>query len=388
MNTNTTQTLSPQIKVFYEKTLLDHAEPKLVYDKFGDSYPIPKGAGKSIEFRKYSALPKATKPLQEGISPTGRALQITTSTADIEQYGDYVQLSDLLKLSALDNTVLEVSKLLGAQAGRTLDAITRDVLCAGTNVLYAKGKAGEVALRAELDEDSKLSPELFHRAAAQLAAMNAETIEGSYIAIIHPYSAYDLMTSKEWVEVHKYASPEHIYNGEIGKIGNVRFVVSSEAKVLKSKDLAESRTLTVNAVTGKMISLKENLSAEQAAALAGRTLDIANKLYEVENATTSSITCKEPVHAAQNDVIYPAETGKRGLACFLTLVLGAHAYASTEIEGGGLTHIVKQNGYGEDPLNQRASVGWKATKAVKRLVEEYMIRIESTSEFSNTVEEN
>ena len=63
-------------------------------------------------------------------------------------------------------------------------------------------------------------------------------------------------------------------------------------------------------------------------------------------------------------------------------MLGAHAYATTEIEGGGLKHIIKQNGYGEDPLNQRASVGWKATKAVMRLVEEYMIRIESASEFS------
>ena len=44
---------------------------------------------------------------------------------------------------------------------------------------------------------------------------------------------------------------------------------------------------------------------------------------------------------------------------FGTLVLGAHAYGVTELEGGGLEHIVKQLGYGDDPLNQRASVGWK-----------------------------
>ena len=65
-----------------------------------------------------------------------------------------------------------------------------------------------------------------------------------------------------------------------------------------------------------------------------------------------------------------------------TLVLAAHAYAVTEVEGGGLQHIVKQLGAGEDPLNQRASVGWKAIKTAERLCEQYMVRIESVSSYS------
>ena len=78
-----------------------------------------------------------------------------------------------------------------------------------------------------------------------------------------------------------------------------------------------------------------------------------------------------------------------GLAVFSTLILGAHAYGSTEIEGGGLEHIVKQLGYGDDPLNQRASVGWKAHKTAERLVEQYMVRIESCSaRYSATAEAN
>lgn len=56
-----------------------------------------------------------------------------------------------------------------------------------------------------------------------------------------------------------------------------------------------------------------------------------------------------------------------------------HAYATTELEGGGMQHIVKQLGYGDDPLNQRASVGWKAVKTAERLSEQYMVRIESCS---------
>ena len=49
---------------------------------------------------------------------------------------------------------------------------------------------------------------------------------------------------------------------------------------------------------------------------------------------------------------------------------------------------MKQRGYGNDPLNQRSSVGWKATKVAKRLLEEYLIRYESGSEFSKTAEAN
>ena len=73
---------------------------------------------------------------------------------------------------------------------------------------------------------------------------------------------------------------------------------------------------------------------------------------------------------------------------FGTLVLGAHAYGVTALEGGGLEHIVKQLGYGDDPLNQRASVGWKATQTAERLVEQYLVRIESVSSYSGMVTAN
>ena len=298
----------------------------------------------------------------------------------MDQYGDYVVLSDMLKLSAIDNNLVQVSKLLGSQAGRTLDSITRDVLCAGTNVMYMPNKDGETLSRYQLDKSSLLTPEVFHRAAAQLNAMNADTIYGSYIAIVHPYTAYDLMKNPEWMDIHKYAQPENIYEGEIGKIGNVRFVLSSEAKVLRSKDLADTRTLSVASVNGATITISE--SVKDITSLVGRKISIGDSVASIESASGKTITLDKSISAKQGDIIYPAETGKGGISCFITLVLGAHAYATTEIEGGGLKHIIKQNGYGKDPLNQRASVGWKATKAVMRLVEEYMIRIESASEFS------
>ena len=56
-----------------------------------------------------------------------------------------------------------------------------------------------------------------------------------------------------------------------------------------------------------------------------------------------------------------------------------HQHGHAFRQGGGMQHIVKQLGYGDDPLNQRASVGWKAVKTAERLSEQYMVRIESCS---------
>ena len=280
---NTTATMSKEMKTFYEKRLIDQAEPRLVHDQFADYYPVPQNGGKTIEFRKYDSLPKATTPLTEGVTPNGQALNVTTITSDLHQYGGWTPLTD--------------------------------VLAGGTNVIYAPKQAADgtetaVTSRKTLDKSCTLTPKLFFQAAAQLGAMNADPIGDSYIAIIHPYAAYDLKTCKEFIEVHKYADPDTMFRGEIGKLGNIRFIETSEAKIWKD------------------------------------------------------------------------ETCPTGLAVFGTLVLGAHAYGVTELEGGGLEHIVKQLGYGDDPLNQRASVGWKGMRAAERLVEQYMVRIESVSSYS------
>ena len=64
---------------------------------------------------------------------------------------------------------------------------------------------------------------------------------------------------------------------------------------------------------------------------------------------------------------------------YSTLVIGEGAYGVTDIAGGGLQTIVKQKGSGgtADPLDQRATIGWKAAKTAEILVDEYMVRIET-----------
>lgn len=300
-----TNDLSPEMKTFYDKVLIRSAEPELVHDQFGQKRPIPGGNGKKIEFRKFSSLPKMDKkPLTEGVTPDGQSLNVTKVEAEIKQYGGYVTTSDMLNLTAFDQVTAETLKLLGSQAGRTSDTVTRDVLCAGTSVIYAGGAASRTALK----EANTLKIADIKKAVRLLKRNNAPKIGDSYVAIIHTDTAYDLMNDPEWIEAQKYTTSDKIFNGEIGHMYGVRFVESTEAKIWSKAD-------------------------------SGATV---------------------PVYA--------------------TIVLGADAYGITSINGGGIETITKQLGSGgtADPLNQRATMGWKMNKTAKILDDTRMVRIEHT----------
>lgn len=311
--------LSPEMKTYYDLRLLDYAQANLVHDQFGQKRPIPKNGGKTIEFRSFSPLAKATTPLTEGVTPSGNQLDVKTITATVSQYGDFIVQSDVLELTAVDNTILEATKLLGRQAGMTLDTITRNVLVGGTNVMYAPkinastGAETAVVSRAGLDNTCVLTVNLVEQVVAELRAQNAPTIDGDYIGIIHPYTAYDLMRDPDWRDPHKYADTTNLYEGEIGKIGGVRFVQSTEAKIWRDS------------------------------------------------------SC--PAQSGATPAYY---------AVFASLFFGDGAYGTTEVEGGGLQTIVKQKGSAgtADPLDQRSSVGWKALKTAEILLPSYLIRVE------------
>ena len=224
--------LSAENKTFYDMTLLDEAQAALVHDQFAQKRPIPQNGGKTIEFRKFASLPKATTPLTEGVTPDGKSLNVTAITATVAQYGDYITQSDVLELTSIDNTIVEATKILGRQAGLTLDTITRNVLQSGTNVTYCpKSNGDEVTSRTGLDTTCQLTVKVVQQVVAKLKGQNAPTINGKYVGIIHPYVAYSLMRDPEWIDAHKYAQPDNLFTGEIGEIAGVRFVETTEAKV-------------------------------------------------------------------------------------------------------------------------------------------------------------
>ncbi len=408
--------LTNDLRVYYSDYLIDNAEPALIHAQFGQKRSIPKNGGKTVEFRRYSALPKASSPLTEGITPAGTSMEMSAIRATVYQYGAYIELSDMLLMTALDNNVLEATKLLGSQAGRTIDSVIRDVLVsAGTNVQYGEGSVDSRLdlVGGEATGNHYLTVDCIRRAARALKAKNVEKINGSYVAIIHPDVAYDLMNDPEWEKPKTYCDPADLYNGEIGKIGGVRFVESSEAKVISADILVEATGAKYLDITGYSaasaegtatagngskyaLSISNTLSDIDAEKLIGKKLQLFDesastvetvKVCGVNNAEGKLFLEEAPASAAYTagDRAYAANAGRLGRDVYCTLVIGANAYGVIDILGGGLEHIVKQLGSAGtgDPINQRATVGWKAAISASVLAQEAMIRIETASTFES-----
>lgn len=230
MNTTASSGIAPEIKTFYDRTLLERMLPNLPFLKYGQKRPIPKGNGKTIEFRKFNSLEPAITPLTEGVPPTAKDLSVTAITATVKQYGDYVEVTDVLETTAYDPIITETVELEGEQAGETLNIVVRDELLDTTSVFNVGGGVDEDAITADnvLTADDVLKIQTIFR------RNNIKPISnGYYLMFLAPEQAADIMRDPLWRDVSKYANDaKNIEEGEIGRLYKFKFIDTSlvEAK--------------------------------------------------------------------------------------------------------------------------------------------------------------
>jgi len=310
----TTGTLSAELRSYYDRNLLSRLLPNLVYAPYGQAKPMPANEGQSVQFRRFSSLSLATTPLSEGVTPAGNSLTVTPVTATPVQYGDFVELSDMLDFTAPDPILTETGGLLGEQAAAVVDTIVRDELVAGTSVQYAGAASVSrvtvgVADLMNWTEARKVVRTLTENKVKKMTEIvNPSTGVGSvpvnaaYVAIVGARTHYDLKNDAKWVPVEQYASNAGmLLPHEIGAMDDIRFVLTDNPKVF----------------TG---------------------------------------------------------LGEGGIDVHCTLVMGRDAFGV--IMPQGVRNIVKPFGSGQDPLDQRATTGWKALFCAKILQQLALVRIE------------
>ena len=268
------------------------------------------------------------------MTPAGQALNVTTVTAEVHQYGGWVPLTDMLDLTAIDNNIVQATNVLASQGGRTMDTIVRDILNGGTNVIYAPkigtgGAETAVTSRADLDATAQLTVDLIDQAVALLQTQNADPIGDSFVAIVHPHTSYDIRKDPNWIEAHKYAGLTELFTGEIGELHGVRFIETTEAKIFNSEGC--------------------------------------------------------PVKTAADE---SKGTPAVYYSVYATLFLGKDAYGMIDPEGGNLEMIIKDKGQVGGPLNQFSTLGYKFSSAAKILYEDRMVRVESCGAYSAEDEAN
>ncbi|MBR0507525.1 MAG: N4-gp56 family major capsid protein [Clostridia bacterium] len=381
-------------KQFYDKKLLETAKTRLVHASFGQKRSIPRHGGKRVEFRKYDLFtPDADAlTLVEGVTPTGQSLTQSKVEAEVSQYGAYVEVSDLLDLTAYDEVLADSAELLGEQLGTVIEWVTRDAMCATTNVQYANGKSG----RNDLLPTDVLTVDEIRKAVRTLKKNKARTfataIDGSvrrphYVCICSPDATYDLQNDPLWQDVSKYSNAEQIYSGEIGRLFGVVFVESTEAKVYRQTvynkaESAGSNTRVVVLANDPDDRAKKYLSKPGNKVFIGTNEVTITAFDPVEN----ELMFSEQISFAANAEVYTKDAGKAGSGTqkepdiHATLVFGADAYGVIDVDGSGtMETIVKPHGSegSGDPLNQRATVGAKvAAYAAKVLNPLWLVRIE------------
>ena len=323
------QTLSPELKAFYDTELLENARTELFYAQFAKRQPLPANHKGQVEWRKWNTFDRAAK-LTEGVIPTGQKFGVTTVTGSVDQYGTYTSITDKLELRAYDDVILGATEEMGASAAETQEKLIRDALLLGTNVLYCDNitlATGAVAstpescaqMEASATVMSMLTPAMINKAVTIMKKNRVPRINGRYYAVIHPSVAHDLRACEGWIEAHKYASPEELFNGEIGELHGVRFIENVFAPVLGGEDYKN----------------------------------------------------------------------KANTCTYATYFFGKDAFGIIDPEGGALEMIIHDKGEIGGPRNQFSTIGYKfETNGATILYPERLLRVMSCSSFSASDEVN
>ena len=251
---NASNSMTGEMKTFYDTALLENAKPEMLYAQFAKMQPLPANRGKTVEWRKWNTFRKANV-LQEGVIPTGQKFGMSSKNGTIEQYGTYAAITDKLELHAYDPVIIGACDEMGSAAAETLERLIRDHLLVNTNVLYCDNvdlASGEIVstpttcnqMEASAEKMSMMTPMMIAKAVTLMKKNRVPTIDGKYYAVIHPSVAFDLRNSPGWLEAHKYAAPEELFNGEIGELHGCRFVENVFAPILDDEYANKAGTVT------------------------------------------------------------------------------------------------------------------------------------------------
>lgn len=311
---------------FYIKALLIRALPNLVHAQFGQkarSISIPRNQGDTVNFRKFASLPAVTTPLTEGVPPVPNSASVSAITATVAQYGAFILYSDLLDMMSIDPVLTQYAQLLGEQAGITIDQLVRAVLVASGTEQLVNGRANHAAV---LSTDIINAKEVM-QSLATLEAANARPFEnGRYAGIIHPNSKFDLLNDSTIQNMMVYA-PDSAKNGlwtyKLGECLGVDWYVSSQAN--RTADGYGSINVYDTLILGR--------DAYGTGGLASQMFGSAPSSKDEPN-TGKSVS---PVSLIQKEI------------------------------GSGGT---------DDPLDQKASIGWKTTFVAKVLNADFYVRLQ------------
>ncbi len=189
----------------------------------------------SIRYARYADLSTNTTPLVEGTAPTDDALTISSQFFTADQYGGTVAVTDLAQLDSPHDLISIAAERVAYKATRTMDNLVRNKIhsSAKTAAIYGATGATAVTANAATAVASNITGWHVKRMVADLLTANvAPFADGFFRLIIHPNQQFDLLTdttANGFIELNKYVSDLPALTNEIGRFGQCRIIVSSDA---------------------------------------------------------------------------------------------------------------------------------------------------------------
>lgn len=234
-NITTYGDISPRTAQYAAKRLLKRAIPYLVLEKFGQSRPIPRKHSDTVKFRRYERFPITPTPLTEGVTPSARKLTTTDIPAQLHQYGDRIEITDVIMDTHEDPVMQEGMDILGEQAAQMLEVVRFYAVRGGTNVYYAGGVENRAAVAKAIDlpfqrnimrQLKRQDARKITRVVRSTSAFNTENVAPSFIAMCHPDCENDLRDMPGWTSPENYGTLSP-YENEIGKCEDIRYLTST-----------------------------------------------------------------------------------------------------------------------------------------------------------------
>lgn len=320
--------ISPRVGIYVVAKFLAHAQPSLILERFAQTIAVPKNQSQTIKWRRAIPFAVSTEQLVEGVTPAPMGVEFEDITGVLAQYGSWIAFTDVMADTHEDYNLNQFAMLAGEQAALTKERILWNMMVGGTNVIYSGTATSRANVQATIDlGDLRLAQRTLKVAMAKpitriLPASEkiaTQPVAPAFVAVGHTNFEQDLRGIAGFVPREQYSNSTALLSDyEIGKVEDIRFILSPHLTYFPSAGAAGSGVLTTNGT---------------------------------------------------NADVYPL------------VIFGQDAFAATPLKGQDSARVVVKNpqmgGSYEDPLGQRGFVAWKMWYSASRLNEAWIVRIEA-----------
>ena len=231
-------TLAPGMKTYYDKVFLSRAKFALILKEGAQVRTHPANEGRTVNFTRLNAIGIVTTPLGEMSNPVTCPINLSTVSMTLSEYGLTTYTSRFASLTSIDANMKEQIGAVGQNMGETLNALVGNELQNGTSFY---GNNHHVASFTAGDTLDACDIRLMVRTLELNKAMKYS--DGFFLGKTDPYNKHNLTADSTWVNAKTYSDVKDLYDGEMGELYGVRWLLN--VYVMSGTEAASTASSTV-----------------------------------------------------------------------------------------------------------------------------------------------